>query len=58
MPWNRCLSPAVAFQDIAKQTHSVILTSGTLCPLDAMSSELRCDFPQRLEADHVIGMTL
>jgi len=49
-----CLSPAVAFKEISDDAHSVILTSGTLSPLEATSTELRCDFPQRLEADHVI----
>merc|ERR1712129_532016 len=50
-----CLSPAVAFKEIAQTSHSVILTSGTLSPLDAMAYELKCDFKQRLVADHVIA---
>ena len=50
-----CLSPSVAFKELSVLARSVILTSGTLSPLDAMASELRVPFPQRLEADHVIG---
>ena len=49
-----CLSPSVAFREIGAQCRSVILTSGTLSPLDAVASEMGCDFQVRLEADHVI----
>ena len=53
-----CLSPSVAFKEIAQNSYSVILTSGTLSPLDAMAYELKCDFEQSMVADHVIGMLL
>lgn len=48
-----CMSPAVAFQDM-KVCHSILLTSGTLSPLDTFASELGTEFAQRLEAAHVI----
>ena len=48
-----CMSPAVAFQDM-KVCHSILLTSGTLSPLETFASELNAEFAQRLEAAHVI----
>ena len=33
---------------------SVVLTSGTLSPMDTFASELDVRFPVTLEADHVI----
>ncbi|KAJ3256850.1 Fanconi anemia group J protein [Boothiomyces macroporosus] len=50
----RCLNPGVIFQDIATKCRSVILTSGTLAPLDTYESELRAKFHDSLEASHVI----
>ena len=41
------MSPAVAFQDL-KTTHSILLTSGTLSPMDTFASELGTKFTQRL----------
>ncbi len=35
------LNPAVAFQLISQQARSIILTSGTLSPLDSFASEVR-----------------
>ncbi|CEP10455.1 hypothetical protein [Parasitella parasitica] len=49
-----CLSPAIVFQDMCEKTHSVILTSGTLSPLNTFASELGVEFSGRLEANHVI----
>ncbi|KAL2918010.1 hypothetical protein HK105_202424 [Polyrhizophydium stewartii] len=49
-----CLNPAVIFREIASLTRSVILTSGTLSPLQSFSSELGTKFSQVLEAPHVI----
>ena len=49
-----CLNAAVAFVPLAKEAHSVVLTSGTLSPLRAFANELGCAFPIRLEAPHVI----
>lgn len=49
-----CLSPAVCMRNLAANTHSLILASGTLAPLDALVAELRLPFPIRLEAAHVV----
>jgi Fanconi anemia group J protein len=35
-----CLNPAVAFKPMAATAHSVVLTSGTLAPLDGFASEV------------------
>ncbi|KAI9915934.1 hypothetical protein PsorP6_007544 [Peronosclerospora sorghi] len=51
-----CLNAAVAFSDIARQARSVILTSGTLSPMDSFAGELGVDFPIRLETNHVVNM--
>ncbi|GAV02963.1 hypothetical protein RvY_13461-2 [Ramazzottius varieornatus] len=50
-----CLNPAVAFGDF-HQTHSVILTSGTLSPMTSFQSELDMPFKIQFEASHVINM--
>ena len=52
-----CMNPAVAFSDIEKASRSIILTSGTLSPMDSFSGELGVTFPVRLEANHVIDTT-
>ncbi|KAI8645691.1 hypothetical protein BD408DRAFT_338253 [Parasitella parasitica] len=49
-----CLSPALIFQNMCEKTHSVILTSGTLSPLNTFASELGVNFSGKLEANHVI----
>ncbi|CAM0953084.1 unnamed protein product [Alopecurus aequalis] len=49
-----CLNPAVVFQDIARVTLSVILTSGTLSPMGSFASELGVQFDACMEAPHVI----
>eukprot|EP01028_Stygiella_incarcerata_P003268 TRINITY_DN1642_c0_g1_i1.p1 TRINITY_DN1642_c0_g1~~TRINITY_DN1642_c0_g1_i1.p1 ORF type:complete len:1278 (+),score=391.88 TRINITY_DN1642_c0_g1_i1:69-3902(+) len=49
-----CMNPQVAFEPISSACRSVILTSGTLSPMDSFSSELGSKFPQQLEAAHVI----
>lgn len=62
------LHPAVIFQEVAEQAHSIILASGTLCPVESFFTELGEDFATRqvggrfarqtlspLEATHVIG---
>lgn len=51
-----CLSARVAFSDVVKAARSVILTSGTLSPMDSFAGELGTDFPVRLEANHVVDM--
>ncbi|KAK4535005.1 hypothetical protein CDCA_CDCA03G1030 [Cyanidium caldarium] len=49
-----CLNPAVAFAPLKAQARSVILTSGTLAPLEALASELNTEFAHRVECGHVI----
>ncbi|KAI3465455.1 hypothetical protein Pfo_022118 [Paulownia fortunei] len=51
-----CLNPAVVFKSIAEFSQSVILTSGTLSPLNTFSSELGVQFGTCLEAPHVIDV--
>ncbi|GMH27363.1 hypothetical protein Nepgr_029206 [Nepenthes gracilis] len=51
-----CLNPAVIFKDIADLSLSVILTSGTLSPMNSFSSELGIQFGTCLEAPHVIDV--
>lgn len=51
-----CLNPAIIFKPIATKSHSVVLTSGTLSPLDSFSSELGTIFQVSLEAPHVVNM--
>jgi fanconi anemia group J protein len=51
-----CLSASVCFQDIAERARSVILTSGTLSPMDSFASELGVPFSIQLEAGHVINV--
>ncbi|CAH0473112.1 unnamed protein product [Peronospora belbahrii] len=51
-----CLNAAVAFSDVASQARSVILTSGTLSPMESFAGELGVNFPIRLEANHVVNM--
>ncbi|KAM7260392.1 hypothetical protein ACFE04_016133 [Oxalis oulophora] len=49
-----CLNPTVVFKDIAALSLSIILTSGTLSPMNSFSSELGAQFGTCLEAPHVI----
>ena len=51
-----CLNPGIIFKQIACKAHSVVLTSGTLAPLDSFSSELGTIFQVSLEAPHVVNM--
>ncbi|KAJ7427201.1 hypothetical protein BTVI_01785 [Pitangus sulphuratus] len=48
-----CLNPAVAFSDLS-EVRTIVLTSGTLSPMDSFSSELGVKFSIQLEANHVI----
>jgi Rad3-related DNA helicase len=51
-----CLAPDVPFNAIAAQNPlSIILTSGTLSPLDALDGELGIPFKNKLSNFHVIG---
>ena len=38
-----CLNPAVAFAALSAESHSVILTSGTLSPMASFASEVCCN---------------
>lgn len=49
-----CLNPAVAMSDIKEKTHSVIVASGTLWPMDSFESELDTPFPLKLQTGHVV----
>ncbi|KAI8485458.1 Regulator of telomere elongation helicase 1 [Branchiostoma belcheri] len=50
-----CFSPGHAMQDLARHgVHSIILTSGTLSPLESFTAEMHIDFPVHLENPHVI----
>ncbi|XP_071180461.1 Fanconi anemia group J protein homolog [Mytilus edulis] len=48
-----CMNPGVAFSDL-HDTRSIVLTSGTLSPMNSFESELDTPFPIKLEANHVI----
>ncbi len=50
-----CFNPEVTFSELASQCKSVILTSGTLSPMETFASELGTPFANRLEALHVIS---
>jgi regulator of telomere elongation helicase 1 len=50
-----CFSPGHSMKEVMEQgVRCVILTSGTLSPIDSFSSELRVDFPVVLQNPHVI----
>jgi len=50
-----CLNPGIGFAGIANRIpRSIILTSGTLTPLDSFQSELMTSFPIQLLNGHVI----
>lgn len=50
-----CMSPALSFFDAFNETRSVILASGTLCPMDTLKTELGMEFKQQVEGDQVIS---
>ncbi|XP_076952033.1 regulator of telomere elongation helicase 1 homolog [Bidens hawaiensis] len=51
-----CFNPGVAMEEFAKKdVGSIILTSGTLSPMDSFAEELKLKFPIRLENPHVIS---
>ncbi|KAI4331239.1 hypothetical protein MLD38_029443 [Melastoma candidum] len=52
-----CFNPGIAMQEFSKiGVGSVVLTSGTLSPLDSFAHELNLEFPVRLENPHVISL--
>ncbi|XP_016472027.2 regulator of telomere elongation helicase 1 homolog isoform X2 [Nicotiana tabacum] len=51
-----CFNPGIAMEQFSKLgVGSIILTSGTLSPMDSFAEELKLDFPVRLENPHVIS---
>nr|GFA73773.1 regulator of telomere elongation helicase 1 isoform X1 [Tanacetum cinerariifolium] len=51
-----CFNPGVALEEFAKnRVGSIILTSGTLSPMDSFAEELRLNFAICLENPHVIS---
>lgn len=50
-----CLNPGFGFKEVTNDNpHTILLTSGTLSPLDGLESELKCKFSIKLTSDHVI----
>ncbi|XP_068118572.1 regulator of telomere elongation helicase 1 isoform X3 [Hyperolius riggenbachi] len=50
-----CFSPGYTMSDLVRQgVRSIILTSGTLCPLSSFTMEMQIPFPVSLENPHVI----
>jgi Fanconi anemia group J protein len=51
-----CLNAEVTFGELAHKARSIILTSGTLSPMDSYAQELGTVFDISLEAGHVINV--
>ena len=49
-----CLNPAVVFRKLTSRAACVVLTSGTLSPMDIISSELGVSFPIKQQSSHII----
>lgn len=50
-----CFNPGFGFKDIIDaKPNSVIITSGTLSPIEGVETELKCNFNVKLENKHVI----
>jgi Fanconi anemia group J protein len=49
-----CLNPGILFSQLAESVHCVLLSSGTLSPMDALAAELECRFENRISAGHII----
>jgi Fanconi anemia group J protein len=49
-----CMRPATVFAPVAAEAGSVLLSSGTLSPLDSFANELETPFEVRLQAPHVV----
>ncbi|KAJ2557904.1 Fanconi anemia group J protein [Coemansia sp. RSA 1933] len=48
------MSPGIVFAEISQLSRTIVLTSGTLSPIDSYASELRTGFQSTLEANHVV----
>ncbi|CAD8098779.1 unnamed protein product [Paramecium sonneborni] len=52
-----CLEPSLAFKRILqKNIHSVLLTSGTLSPLQSWTCELRMNFQTQFQSPHIVNI--
>jgi Fanconi anemia group J protein len=51
-----CFVLCCTCRSLSSVARSVLLTSGTLSPLDSFSGELGLDFHVRLEAPHVVDV--
>jgi len=52
---SRCFLPGLAMQMLTRsRVRSILLTSGTLSPLNSFAAELQLPFPITLENPHVI----
>ncbi|KAJ4444071.1 hypothetical protein ANN_05860, partial [Periplaneta americana] len=49
-----CMNSGVVFKSIANAVRSIVLTSGTLAPLDTFNSELGVTFTNELQALHIV----
>ena len=51
-----CFNPGIIFRNLLEKYHvrSIILTSGTLSPLDVLEKELQIEFKYKLVNPHVI----
>ena len=50
-----CFNPGFGFKDIISSgAQTIIISSGTLSPMESMETELKCNFPLKLENKHVI----
>ena len=49
-----CMNPAIAFRHLRDNARSIVLTSGTLSPMESFRSELATDFLCQTECDHII----
>ena len=51
-----CFTPGVVMTALQRMgVRSIVLTSGTLSPMNSFAHELKLPFPVRLENPHVIG---
>jgi Fanconi anemia group J protein len=50
-----CMSPAIAFGYLRTKARSIVLTSGTLSPMDSFRSELATHFAYQAECDHIVN---
>ncbi|ETO24027.1 hypothetical protein RFI_13132, partial [Reticulomyxa filosa] len=52
-----CLNAGFALKELKSKCHCLLLTSGTLSPLDSFQSELQINFPIVLQNDHLVDET-